>query len=415
MRRSLPLAVLVVVIAAGALIAVINLFSLSLQTGEVYPAYSTFLPEPTGARAYYNALASMPGMRVRRNLAPLTALPGRGRTLVFLGAEIGPDPKTTLDLLDDFVRQGGRIVITFAPTRHNAWEDLLLGDTAMLPQPGNTAEPAPGDTAEAKKHPGPKSTDKSELADISERWGFGYGFAPLAGGTDGGAAGDTAERVGDGATPPGSLSWHSTLYFTEPAPEWNVIYQRGQWPVLMERPLGRGTLVLASDSYFTSNEALRKEARPALLAWLVGGSGEVIFDETHLGVSEGEGVMVLIRRYRLEWLLAALGLVIGLYAWKNAASLAPKRDFAASATAARLGRDSSEGLTNLLQRSVAPDRVLMTGYEQWKRAAGRGLTVPARKMKKIEAVMAGRSEGKVPPDQAVAAYREVARILKEQG
>ena len=60
--------------------------------------------------------------------------------------------------------------------------------------------------------------------------------------------------------------------------------------------------MLSSDSYFLSNEAIRKERHADLLAWLVGLNARVLFDETHLGVSESPGVAASALELALEGL-----------------------------------------------------------------------------------------------------------------
>jgi hypothetical protein len=68
--------------------------------------------------------------------------------------------------------------------------------------------------------------------------------------------------------------------------------------VVVERQVGRGTIVMASDSYFLSNEALQRDRHADLLAWLVGSGTQVVFDEAHLGIVEKPGVATLMRKYR---------------------------------------------------------------------------------------------------------------------
>src|SRR5262249_13048084 len=139
-------------------------------------------------------------------------------------------------------------------------------------------------------------------------------------------------------------------------------------------PLGKGTLVLCSDSSFASNLALEREKETGLLVWLIGPNHHVLFDESHLGVEESTGVATLARRYRLHGLAAGiLGLAV-LFAWKNAAPFAPL--LAASDSdrfrwSAMTGRQAFEGLEAVLRRHIAPSALLAACVEQWKRSLPR--------------------------------------------
>ena len=92
---------------------------------------------------------------------------------------------------------------------------------------------------------------------------------------------------------PDELEWHSGAILTNLDKAWRTIYARGTNPVVVERKFGSGTVVLATDSYFLSNEALRKERHAELLAWLVGPGRAVVFDEAHFGIVETSGVASL--------------------------------------------------------------------------------------------------------------------------
>ncbi|MGA2555338.1 MAG: hypothetical protein ABSG04_03605, partial [Verrucomicrobiota bacterium] len=104
---------------------------------------------------------------------------------------------------------------------------------------------------------------------------------------------------------------------------WQTLYQRKGHPVIVQRAFGPGSLVLSTDSYFLSNEALRRERHAELLAWLVGPHPDVIFDETHLGVEERPGVAGLMRQYHLQGVLLALALIAALFIWRNSLPLVP--------------------------------------------------------------------------------------------
>ncbi len=186
--------------------------------------------------------------------------------------------------------------------------------------------------------------------------------------------------------------------------------------------------MLASDSFFLSNEALRHERHPALLAWLVGGDAtrRVIFDESHLRLRESPGLMTLARRYRLGGVLAALGLLAALFIWKSVSSLAPRRDEDGDAPGAGIaGRAAAAGFPSLLRRGVPPAELLAVCVARWEAAqAGRAVTtaagghggrVSAEKIARLRALAAAErtkpARQRRPPG---AVYREMCEVLAKK-
>src|SRR5262249_43879257 len=150
------------------------------------------------------------------------------------------------------------------------------------------------------------------------------------------------------------LTWHSSMIFSQLDGTWRTIYARDAGPVVLEKARGRGSIVLLADSFPLSNEALRVDRQPEVLAWLVGRSKRVMFDETHLGVIENPGVMALARKYRLHGLFIGLAVLAGLFVWKNAVTFVPELNESAVELAGDQtgARDSAAGFVNLLRRSV---------------------------------------------------------------
>jgi len=50
---------------------------------------------------------------------------------------------------------------------------------------------------------------------------------------------------------------------------WRTIYSRGTNAVVIERDFGKGSVVIATDSYFVSNESMEQDRHADLLAWLM--------------------------------------------------------------------------------------------------------------------------------------------------
>jgi hypothetical protein len=164
------------------------------------------------------------------------------------------------------------------------------------------------------------------------------------------------------------ISWHSALHFKDLSPEWTPLYTSDGQPVVIERAFGTGSIVLAADSFFLSNEALREERHPQLLGRIFRGPATVIFDEEHLGVSEQPGIATLARKYRLHGAVAVLALVAALFVWKSVAPFIPPR--AESDTPDVIaGKETSAGFVSLLRRAIPPGEVLGACVEEWRKTA----------------------------------------------
>jgi hypothetical protein len=91
-----------------------------LQTGEVYPAFSSLRTDPMGAKALYESLAALPGITVDRLYKQRQKLENASDVMFILGVEpIGWSnvEARTLAQYTKLVEDGGRLVIAFLPTR----------------------------------------------------------------------------------------------------------------------------------------------------------------------------------------------------------------------------------------------------------------------------------------------------------
>src|SRR5436309_11142014 len=117
----LPLSVLLTVFGLG----VLRLFQLRFEAGDVYPPYSSLRSDPLGTKAFYQSLATLRGPAVQRFLQRLDQLPeGRNTTLFVFGADSIEMNRSTAEeyaRLEQFMFEGGRIVISFAPLNTRPW------------------------------------------------------------------------------------------------------------------------------------------------------------------------------------------------------------------------------------------------------------------------------------------------------
>lgn len=193
---------------------------------------------------------------------------------------------------------------------------------------------------------------------------------------------------------------------------WRVLYERGGRAVAVERSFGRGTLVLLADSYLFSNEALRKDRQPRLLAWLVGDAPHVLFDETHLGVAEGWGIMKLARGYGLDGFVFGLLVLATLFVWRNATRLVPPAGQGERATV-RAGRGGAEALVNLLRRNIGSEQILVSCLREWERASLAEVRKRVPKDDIYAAAAVVDEQVAAPPSRRdlAGAYRRVAHLL----
>jgi len=295
-------------------------------------------------------------LQVEQNRLPLDvfALPPDA-TVLLPGAAATPDPLPLLEKMETFLSAGGRLVIATGPCRNNsAYCDEQVDGPDQIEE----------DEKEARTR-----MDFERMDWLSRRWGFDLERLEFGEPTRPAMLHPDFAASGLAASFPPSLPWASTLYFSAPAQEWQVLYTRDDKPVLMERAWGNGSIVMASDTYFLSNEALRTHRAPALLAWLIGPHRRVIFDESHHGLIATPGLMDLLVAMRLHALLfafAALGL---LFAWMGLVGHASRREASPAETARTQGRDALSSMTALLRRAIPRQRLLEHCIQEFERTA----------------------------------------------
>ena len=396
-RRAL-LVLALVVLLAGFGYGLLQLFQLRFAAGDVYPHYSSLRADPLGCKIYYDSLAQLTAARVHRHMGDINKLPdGRDTTLFIFGLpwnELDADPDE-FKTLDAFVRNGGRIVVTIHPELGlpRGFSSALMTNRATFKNPLRQSE----------------NEMERDSVKLGQKWGFSLGYIPTS--RDGRLFAPVATTLLSTASLPTNLLWRSALVITNLDLSWRVLYARGTDPVMVERTIGQGSIVLATDSFFTSNEAMQKERHTDLLSWLAGPSREILFDETHLGVHEQPGLATLARRYKLHGGVLALLALAALFLWKNSVSFAP-RDRDSSLTAPVTGRESAAGFVNLLRRSIAPKDLLQTSLNEWHKSTRLDGRSTAPRREKIRAVVETYNAAEKP--NVVEAYREIADILNRK-
>jgi hypothetical protein len=327
MLSKIALVVLVIALAWGLEEVVVA----PLETGAVYPEYSSLRADPMGSMALYESLAQVVKVeRLYKSRVQRDA--GKGTTLFVLGVDpVGWSRlKTkTLEEYEHLTRKGARLVFAFLPA-DKYW-------------------------IQEEEHP------------VEARWHIHFTYKKMH------------AEVGD-------IPHESGLRLVG-GKEWTTLDEASN---ALERPLGAGSMVLLANSYPLSNEGLREARDPSLIVKLVGNSTEVVFDENHFGVAETGSVAKLMRKYHLEGALAVLALVAILFLWRSASSLLPSR--APQDGLAVSGRDSLEGMTALLRRGIAEKDLVRVCYEEWRKTSNKSVDISLQGKNAVAAYKAIREK-----------------------
>ena len=421
-------------------IGVFHLFVLRFETGDVYPAYSSLRSDPLGTRALYASLANLDNVQVRRNYLWRESLSFEPRTTLFyLGASAdGFDsiPEATMKVFDRLTRSGGRLVITFLPVTR---KDDNGARQAVHSEP-ETVEPATdpgkrGDSQNQSRSDGDRSSAESSnqtespqtddhrppdtgapvpTVSMEKRWGLGIAFKEILPVKDDKrlAVDATSSRRGF----PPFISWHSNLYFELSDNSWQTLYSFDGLPLIVERSYGKGSIVVCADSFFVSNEALLSERHPRLLAWLLGGHTNLVFDEAHLGLYKQPSVAQLIRHYQFHWFFAALVVMALLFVWKNAVHFIPPpaEDFTLDA-AVMSEKDYTQGLVALLRRNFPSDQILQVCTREWGQTFKKNRRIKDATFDQIKGMAGSKTAGSKKSENTVAAYRKISSVITRLG
>ncbi len=420
--------VLFFLVFAGLVYGISELFRLRFEGGDVYPPYSSLRSDPLGTKALYESLDQLPGISVRRFYEQFFKVKdGRNTTFFVLGVGnrlLDWTSETEANDLDTFVKQGGRLVVTFFPENAEGWS----ARRDKKKQKNSSAAP-PQDVkyetrASDSESPEPKKKEMKQrngddefsgkMISLKKRWDFKVDYEDLPVDEKGISQAVEVERASDIVSLPQQISWHSAIYFTDLYDDWKPIYKRGTNSVIIERTFGRGSIVLVSDSYFLSNEALRKDPQAALLAWVAGSNSQFIFDEAHLGVSEDPGIATLARKYRLHGLVGGLLLLAILFVWKNSISFIPAHPESIDTHDLMAGKDSATGFVNLLRRNVSAADLLSICFSEWKKSGGENRCHTRSKVKRVAKVVAEQNALPARQKNPAESYQSISKILAER-
>ncbi|MGD9012939.1 MAG: DUF4350 domain-containing protein [Desulfobacterales bacterium] len=421
-------AILLVIILSGFMLGVVQLFLLRFEAGDVYPPYSTLRSDPLGSRGFYRALGNLRNTSVQRNYQHLPNLEfTEPSTFFYIGTPVFDSesvPELWIEALGRLTARGGRLILSLLPIEKKPanWRmstctatDADESDHQNIPQANeaNDPEDAPDSgtkPSESASQPRIGAND-SPCVGLQEKWGLTFAFAKKP-------ATKAVKLIQDQTAAdlkrlPQTISWHTSVYFDDLDDSWRVIYTAEDRPVIIERSYGNGSLVLSADSYFMSNEALRSERSPELLAWTVGRNSNIVFDETHLGIRKQPGVSSLIKKYRFHWFIFALAVVAILFVWKNSVYFVPppKNSHDQPEQDVYSNRDSAQGLISLLRRNIPARQLLQTCTHEWRRTFERNQRFSSDQSDPLKSIYARIKTYAAQSKDPVSGYRRISKII----
>jgi Domain of unknown function (DUF4350) len=314
-------------------------FRMRLETGDSYPEYSTYRSDPKGLKAFYESLQTTDLIQVSRRLQSSKILPS-GENQVLVVAGVRADPQTASDedsqLFDHWLATGGRLIVALRPEKIQPTKN----------------QPAPGTNQEA--------TDNTSFVlwrSLIRRWGAK--IAPLS---------DLHSATAKSPLFGTIARWLGRNSFDRLMSDWKIIAVQSDKDVIIERAFAHGSLVLLADSYPLSNEALAADRNTDFLLWLIDNRRGVLFDETHLGLSERPGIMTLARRYGLQGTLISIVAVLLLFIWKCQYTLVPRTKIDQDRLTVS-GGSSDQAFLNLLPRAVSQKDLLAVCITTWLKTA----------------------------------------------
>jgi hypothetical protein len=328
-------------------------------------------------KAFYESLRTTDLLNVSRRLQSSKTLPSGADQVLFV-AGIQADHQSISDedsrFFDHWIATGGRLIIALRPYEN---------------QPADNRAAPRANQEESEQ--APSILWQSQL----RRWGVR--IAPLRE-----IPSSTANSPVFGTIP----RWLGRSSFDRLNPEWKVIAFQGNHEVIVERAFDHGgSLVLMADCYPLSNEALAAERNTGFLLWLLDNRPAVLFDETHLGLSEQPGIMTLAQRYGLQGALISIVAVLLLFIWKCQYTLVPRSKLAQEGSTIS-GSSSELAFLNLLHRAVSRKDLLNVCLTTWLKTA-RPTSAQLEMLEKF------RSDAG-PEKTALEGYNQLTTLLKEK-
>lgn len=402
-----------------------KLFLLRFEAGDFYPVYSSLRGDPLGTQVLYESLNRMRANSAQRNYRPLNQVKMAGdQTWMVIGLpgqSVFLEDKVWEEQLDHIARSGARLVVTFTnstrrqPSQGNrrpAAEDEEELETPVDPAADAGLQTPTGEASE-KDEVCPSSNAEETIETLFAWPGLLGKLGAKITPSKVKILDTVAERTGIApeALPP-AIPWRSPFCIVLEDPQWQPLYRAAGEPVVAVRPWGAGSVVIASDSYLFSNEALRSDRFSGLLSWFIQPPHRVVIDEFHNGLVKKVGIADLMRKYRLYGVLASLTLLLVLLMWRQTAVFAAQpAEHGRAAHDIDAGSDTAEGLVNLMQQHIRADKLLGVCFSAWQSTAAAG-RVPPERMVRLKRIV--DDVGATPRQKSiVTAYQQICELLRQ--
>lgn len=386
-------------LAAALVAGVVLLFSLRFSAGDVYPIYSSLRSDPLGTRGLFESLDSLELINAVQNYKNPRYLANQKPSTIFLAGVKNPWLLlgTKGNDIARLASEGSRVVISFA-----------LGDNALSKNTDLDIEEFDIDEEDSVRQCFPAHFKTQ----FTKNWGLGIDKntnGPMVS-----MAKPDYEIKGHGL--PDQVMWRGNWYFDTISRFWNPVYTVNGHPVMIERKLGKGSVVFAADSYFLSNEAMKAGPYAGLILWLIKPNTTVIIDEWHLNIAKTQNIATLVRKYGLAPMFFSLIFLALLYVWKNSVPLVPRKsadsatDFAGEYLSTK---GYAQAMVSLLRRNFGKYDILNKCFVLWEQSAAMDTKISGQAENQIREII--KAQARLPNRQKdpVAAYKKACEIFLE--
>ncbi len=108
------------IVCAAFVWGLVQLYDLRLESGDIYPVYSSFRADPLGSKVLFESLADLPGYSVQRNFHELDDFREHAGTILWIGENpfsFVLRPEEDFAQFEQIAARGVRVVIAMMPVR----------------------------------------------------------------------------------------------------------------------------------------------------------------------------------------------------------------------------------------------------------------------------------------------------------